>query len=215
MARPHRIVLIARLTAAHLILGQVTVEQKSHEITVIPASLQLLELSGSVVTIGALGIQQEMAQTMRDQGADEVWGLNGHQGTPQEDVALLSEGRTLSHIAIAPWGTSPTRRTTQAMVRSFLGRFVRIGTTPRIEVIRAVKEHRNAPLHTGEGRQMIPPPVAFADEGQHQVLKGLQEAFRRRVSGRPHRVPDVQPGPHGLGRSPALAYAKLQLRQNP
>ena len=56
--------------AAHLVLGQVAVEQKSHEITAIPTLLQLLELSGGVVTIDAMATQKEMAKTMRDQEAD-------------------------------------------------------------------------------------------------------------------------------------------------
>src|SRR2546430_9992867 len=100
-------------------------------------------------------------------------------------------------------------------VRSFLGRFVRIRTELRIDVIREVKERQNALLHTREGRQMIPPLAAFTDEGQCQALKGFQEAFRRRVSGRPLRVADVQPGQRGLGPSQPLAHAKLQQRQDP
>src|SRR5919108_770330 len=40
-------------TASHLVLGQIAVEQKSNEITAIPTLLQLLELSGCIVTIDA------------------------------------------------------------------------------------------------------------------------------------------------------------------
>jgi hypothetical protein len=39
-------------TASHLVLGQMAVGQKSNEITAIPTLLQLLELSGCIVTIG-------------------------------------------------------------------------------------------------------------------------------------------------------------------
>jgi predicted transposase YbfD/YdcC len=78
-------------TAAHLVLGQVAVEQKSNEITAIPTLLQLLELSGCVVTIDAMGTQKEIAKTIRDQEADYVLALKGNQGTLHEDVALLFE----------------------------------------------------------------------------------------------------------------------------
>jgi len=67
------------------------VEQKSHEITAIPTLLQLLELSGCIVTIDAMGIQKEMAQTVIEQEADYVLALKGNQGTLHEDVALLFE----------------------------------------------------------------------------------------------------------------------------
>jgi predicted transposase YbfD/YdcC len=78
-------------TASHLVWGQMAVEQKSHESTAIPALLQLLELSGCIVTIDALGTQQEMAKTMTEQEADYVLALKGNQGTWPEDVALLFE----------------------------------------------------------------------------------------------------------------------------
>lgn len=78
-------------TAAHLVLGQVAVDQKSNEITAIPTLLQLLELSGCVVTIDAMGTQKEIAKTIREQEADYVLALKGNQGTLHEDVALLFE----------------------------------------------------------------------------------------------------------------------------
>jgi predicted transposase YbfD/YdcC len=65
------------------------VEQKRPEITAIPPLLQLLELSGWVVTIDAMGTQKEMAKTIREQEVDDVWALKGHQGTLPEDVARL------------------------------------------------------------------------------------------------------------------------------
>jgi predicted transposase YbfD/YdcC len=78
-------------TASHLVLGQIAVEQKSHEITAIPTWLQLLELSGCIVTIDAMGTQKEIAKTIIEQEADYVLALKGHQGTLHEDVALLFE----------------------------------------------------------------------------------------------------------------------------
>src|SRR3984885_1229141 len=59
-------------TANHISLGQVVVDAKSNEITAIPQLLQLLEISGSVVTIDAMGCQTEIAETIVNGGADYV-----------------------------------------------------------------------------------------------------------------------------------------------
>jgi hypothetical protein len=83
--------LVSAWATAHLVLGQVAIEQKSNEITAIPMLLQLLELSGCIVTIDAMGTQKEIAKTIREQEADYVLALKGNQGTLHEDVALLFE----------------------------------------------------------------------------------------------------------------------------
>ena len=48
-------------TANHISLGQVVVDQKSNEITAIPKLLELLDVSGCLVTIDAMGCQAEIA----------------------------------------------------------------------------------------------------------------------------------------------------------
>ena len=57
-------------TANHISLGQVTVDDKSNEITAIPKLLKILDVSGSLVTIDAMGCQTEIAQTIIDSNAD-------------------------------------------------------------------------------------------------------------------------------------------------
>ena len=42
-------------SANHLVLGQIKVDDKTNEITAIPELLELLELSGCIVTIDAMG----------------------------------------------------------------------------------------------------------------------------------------------------------------
>lgn len=68
-------------TANHITLGQVVVDEKSNEITAIPKLLQMLELSGSLVTIDAMGCQTEIAQAIVDAGGDYVLSLKGNQPT--------------------------------------------------------------------------------------------------------------------------------------
>ena len=48
-------------SANRLVLGQTRVDDKSNEITAIPKLLSMLELSGCIVTIDAMGCQKEIA----------------------------------------------------------------------------------------------------------------------------------------------------------
>ena len=75
--------------ANHLTLGQCKVDEQSNEITAIPELLQVLELSGCIVTIDAIGCQTEIAQAIRAKEADYVLALKENQGTLYRDVAEL------------------------------------------------------------------------------------------------------------------------------
>jgi predicted transposase YbfD/YdcC len=68
-------------TANHISLGQVVVDAKSNEITAIPKLLQLLEISGSVVTIDAMGCQTAIAEEIVNGGADYVLAVKDNQPT--------------------------------------------------------------------------------------------------------------------------------------
>ena len=76
-------------TANHLLLGQVKVDDKSNEITAIPQLLQLLELSGCIVTIDAMGCQSEIVTQIIEAGADYV--LTGKDNLPHllEDISFF------------------------------------------------------------------------------------------------------------------------------
>lgn len=76
----------------HVVLGQIKVDDKSNEITAIPQLLDLLELSGCIVTIDAMGCQREIARKIvEDKDADYVLALKGNQGGLFEDVKGLFE----------------------------------------------------------------------------------------------------------------------------
>src|SRR4051812_43129902 len=68
-------------TANHISLGQVVVDAKSNEITAIPKLLEILELSGSLVTIDAMGCQVEIAEKIVACKADYVLAVKGNQPT--------------------------------------------------------------------------------------------------------------------------------------
>lgn len=79
--------LVSAWVGAHsLTLGQVAVEDKSNEITAIPKLLQLLELHGALVSIDALGCQKEIAQAIRDTGADYLLQVKGNQPLLEADI---------------------------------------------------------------------------------------------------------------------------------
>lgn len=72
--------------AQGVVLGQLKTEEKSNEITAIPALLALLELSGSIITIDAMGCQKEIVEQIQEQGADYVISLKGNQGILRQEV---------------------------------------------------------------------------------------------------------------------------------
>ena len=76
-------------SANRLVLGQRKVDDKSNEITAIPALLSVLEITGCIVTIDAMGCQKEIASAIIGRGADYVLALKGNQGRLFEDVKWL------------------------------------------------------------------------------------------------------------------------------
>jgi predicted transposase YbfD/YdcC len=76
----------ARATANHISLGQVVVDQKSNEITAIPKLLELLDVSGCLVTIDAMGCQVEIASKIIEAKADYVLAVKANQPTLHEGI---------------------------------------------------------------------------------------------------------------------------------
>jgi len=68
-------------TANCMTLGQVVVDEKSNEITAIPKLLEIIEVSGCLVTIDAMGCQTEIAEKIVTAGADYVLAVKGNQST--------------------------------------------------------------------------------------------------------------------------------------
>ena len=79
-------------SANGLVLGQTKTDEKSNEITAIPELLKLLEISGCIVSIDAMGCQKEIAKAIVDKSADYVLSLKQNQGNLYEDVKELFEG---------------------------------------------------------------------------------------------------------------------------
>jgi predicted transposase YbfD/YdcC len=69
-----------------LVLGQRPVADKSNEITAVPELLRVLELSGCIVTLDAMGCQKKIAKEIVEAEADYVLALKGNQETVHEEM---------------------------------------------------------------------------------------------------------------------------------
>jgi predicted transposase YbfD/YdcC len=83
--------LSAYATNARLVLGQLSVPEKTNEITAIPELLDHLaeakQLEGALVTIDAMGCQVAIADKIVEHKADYLLALKGNQPTLEADVA--------------------------------------------------------------------------------------------------------------------------------
>jgi predicted transposase YbfD/YdcC len=69
-----------------LVLGQWKVSDKSNEITAVPELLRVLELSGCIVTVDAMGCQKKIAKEIVEADADYVLALKGNHEKVHEEV---------------------------------------------------------------------------------------------------------------------------------
>lgn len=74
-----------------LVLGQFKTDDKSNEITAIPALLSLLDLRGALVSIDAMGCQVAIAKIIREGGGDYLMGLKGNQSTLRDETEAVFE----------------------------------------------------------------------------------------------------------------------------
>ena len=72
-------------------LGPLKTADKSNEITAIPERLELLDITGSVITIDAMGCQTKIVEKVIAKKADYLIGLKGNQSNLNKDVRLFFE----------------------------------------------------------------------------------------------------------------------------
>ncbi len=81
-----------------LVLGQVKTDEKSNEITAIPQLLEMLNITGGIITIDAMGCQKNIANKIIQKGADYVLALKGNQGGLFDDVQLYLDTAIENHF---------------------------------------------------------------------------------------------------------------------
>ena len=80
-----------------LVLGQKKVEGKSNEITALPELIKILDLSGCIVTIDAIGCQREIVSKIVEKDADYVIAVKKNQPTLHERVKQLFKRAIETH----------------------------------------------------------------------------------------------------------------------
>ena len=69
-----------------LVLGQTAVDQKTNEITAIPELLTMLDIEKSIITLDAMGCQQDIATQIITQKADYILALKGNHSGMQGEL---------------------------------------------------------------------------------------------------------------------------------
>ena len=70
----------------NMVLGQVKTAEKSNEITAIPELIESLDISGSIVTIDAMGTQVDIASKIIENKADYILAVKGNQAGLLQDI---------------------------------------------------------------------------------------------------------------------------------
>ena len=88
--------------ANNMVLAQQKVNDKSNEITAIPALLDLLDIKGCVVTIDAMGCQQDIAEKIVGKGADYILAVKNNQEHLCDDLQeAFEQGKDVqSHVQV-------------------------------------------------------------------------------------------------------------------
>ena len=80
--------------ANNMVLAQRKVEDKSNEITAIPALLDMLYIKGCLITIDAMGCQKTIAKAITDKSADYILAVKENQGHLLDDIKEAFNSQT-------------------------------------------------------------------------------------------------------------------------
>ena len=79
-------VISAFVAENQLTLGELTVEEKSNEITAVPELLDLIDVEGAIVTADAMSCQKKIVEKIIEQKADYTIGLKQNQPALYQDT---------------------------------------------------------------------------------------------------------------------------------
>jgi len=86
-------------SANRLVLGQVKVDDKSNEITAVPALLRMLDICGCIVTTDAMGCQKEIAKLIVEKKGDYVLAVKENQPGLYVQIQRLFDYAEKNHYA--------------------------------------------------------------------------------------------------------------------
>ena len=90
-----------------LVLGQLKVDEKSNEITAVPQLLRVLELSGCIVTLDAMGCQKNIAREIKEADAEYLLALKGNQDSIHREVKEFLDDAIADSKTWRPAGAQP------------------------------------------------------------------------------------------------------------
>lgn len=172
-------------SANGVVLGQVKTEEKSNEITAIPALLDLIDVKSSLVTIDAAGTQTAIAEKIVEKGGDYLLAVKGNQPTLHNAMIQHFEGtgRFCNKFATAETnehahGRDETRRVEISHSVEDIAsaeRWAKLRTLIHIESIRTVKgdtttEHR---YYISSRRSLSPKQALAAVRGHWGIENSL------------------------------------------
>lgn len=91
-------ILTAFDTDNELVLGQLPVDVKTNEITVMPDLIDLLDLKDTVITADALNCQKEIVEKIVDKKGNYVLAVKGNKGELYEAIVDYFDDKTLETI---------------------------------------------------------------------------------------------------------------------
>ena len=86
----------AYLSDMQIVLGQMQVDEKKNELSVIPKLLKMLTIKGSTVTVDAMGTHDNIAKDIREGGADYIMPVKENQSKMAEDLRIYAENDLFS-----------------------------------------------------------------------------------------------------------------------
>lgn len=96
----------------NIVLGQVRVNDKSNEITAIPALLELLNIEGNIITIDAMGCQTKIAKDIIDKKGNYILAVKSNQANLLDQIKdefLFSKEMTTNTTVDGDHGRIETR----------------------------------------------------------------------------------------------------------
>lgn len=70
------------------LVGQLSIDSKTNEISAAPELLKMMHLENTIITVDAIMTQKEVAKIIKENTGDYVMALKGNQGTLFEEVSL-------------------------------------------------------------------------------------------------------------------------------
>lgn len=92
-------VVSAWIAERGITMGQIVTDEKSNEITAIPALLKTIDVRGATVTIDAMGCQKKIAEAIVDAGADYALALKDNHPVLRQEVEVAFESPKAAGIA--------------------------------------------------------------------------------------------------------------------